>query len=302
MKYKISKSEVKVAIGLLVMCIIILVLILLFGNLNSKNNVNVNNINYKEDMSIIQDYDRFFFVKDNINKYLSYISSQDSEAVYDLSDEYYLKNNGIDVHNILSKIQLDGDDLSFYCEKVYERNVNDNYIYYAIGDVVQNKMDFKETVRDDFSIVLLVDYNNFTISFIPVLSDNEVNEILYKKQSINISKNLYNEMVKIGNVSINTICSLYYTMFLDSTYEDINYSYSLLSTEMKSNFIDINEYNDFITDKRSKFSYSIEKCGIDTSKENNEFHLYDKNGNYFILNEYSIMNYDVYFELNESQE
>lgn len=302
MKYKISKSEVKVAIGLLGMFVVILVLILLFGNLNLKNNVNVNNFNYKEDMSVIQDYDRFFFAKDNINKYLSYISRQDSEAVYDLSDEYYLKNNDIDVNNILSKLQLNGDDLSFYCKKVYEKNVNGNYIYYVVGDVIQNKMDFKETVKENYSIVLLVDYSNFTISFIPISSDDEVNKILYEKQSINILKNLYNEMVKIGNISINTVCSLYYTMFLDSTFEDIDYSYSLLSSEMKSNFIDINEYNNFILDRRSKFSYSIEKCGVDTSKENNEFHLYDKNGNYFILNEYSIMTYDVYFELNESQE
>lgn len=302
MKYKISKSEVKIAVGLAIIFTIILILILLLGNLKQQNMVKENNINYREYMSLTDDYDRFFFVKDNINKYLLYVSSKDSDALYNLTDESFLKTNNLDVNNILSKAQLDGDDLSFYGKKVYEKKLNNNYIYYAVGDVIQNKMDFKETVKEDYSIILLVDYNNFTISFIPISSEEEINNVLYEKEAINISKNAYNEMVKIGNISMDTICSLYYTEFLDSIYEDTNYSYSLLSDNMKTKFIDVNEYSNFINDNLFNISYTIEKCGINSDKVNNEFHIYDTNGNYFIFREYSIMNYDVYFELNENQE
>lgn len=299
MKSKFVKSNIKLYLFLLVLFLFIAILIILFGREN--NELQNKEFNFSEDMTIVNDYNTFFFVNTNINNFISKIGNQKNDEVIYLLDNEYVKDNNITASNVLDKFDNYGSNMSFSSKNVYYKKIANNYIYYASGEIVVEQLDSIEVKNSEFKIILFVDYNNFTISFVPIISDNDLFHIISNTKKIEIEKNEFNTVISSGSVSNIMICSLYLSDFLNILYNNVDESYNLLSSDMKLEFSNVDNYKTFINDNLSKLSYDIDKCSVNESNVR-KYYVYDVNGNEYIFTENSIMNYSVIINFNNEEE
>lgn len=298
MKPKFVKSNIKLYLLLLILFLIIAIIIILFGR---EENLQNKEFNFNDDMKIVDDYNTFFFVNTNINNFISKIGNQNGEDVIKLLDNNYVKDNNITINNVLDKFSYYGNNMSFSSKHMYYREVDNNYIYYVSGEIFVEQLDLIEVKDDNFQILLLVDYNNFTMSVIPITSDDELSKYILNTKNIVIEKNEFNAIIPGGSVSNMMICSLYLSNFLNMLYKNVDESYNLLSNDTKLEFSNIDNYKTFINDNLSKLSYDIDKCIVDESNIR-KYYINDVNGNEYIFTEISIMNYNVDIILNDSNE
>lgn len=299
MKSRFANSNIKLYLFLLVLFLIIAILIILFGREN--DNLQNREIDFNEDMTIVNDYNMFFFVNTNINNFISKIGNEKSNELIYLLDDDYVKDNNITNSNVLDKFNNYGSNMIFSTKNLYYKNISGNYIYYAIGEISVEELDLIEVKDDSFKIILFVDYSNFTISFVPVFSDTNISNIILNMKKIDIEKNDFNAVISGGTVSNSLICSLYLSNFLNKVYKNVDESYNLLSADMKKKFLSIDNYKTFINNNLSKLSYDIDRCSVDDSNIR-KYYINDANGNEYIFTEISIMNYNVAINLNGTEE
>lgn len=297
MKSKFLKSDVKFYLFLLVLFLFIAILIVVFGreDSNSKNNeYNINN-----DVKVVDDYNTFFFVNTNVNNFVSIVDNQENDNIVGLLDRRFLSNNDIDA--VVNNFKNYGNNLIFSSKNIYYKEINNNYIYYVLGEILVEELDSINVINSNFQILFLVDYSNFTMSFIPISSDSEFKKYMLDIKDISIEKNKFNTISSGGTVSNMMICSLYLSDFLDTLYNNIDNSYNLLSNDMKLQFSSVDNYKSFINNNLPKLSYDIAECSIDETSLR-KYHVKDVNNNEYIFTENTIMNYNVDINLNDANE
>lgn len=297
---KITKNDIKVLIFLLlIFAVIAIVTVVLSINNNKKQNNVANNVIGLSNMDLVNDYNTFFFVGTNVDNYLSIIELQEADKIINILDKTYIDNNNIIVNNVLNNFSNYGKEVYYKAKYVFLKNFGNNYVYYTNGSIIATKYEKDVVLDDNFNLMLYVDYTNLTIAFRPVLDEKEAEEIIFNTSKFNIPKNDNNSFVSNQvNVTTETICSLYLSDFISKLNYNVTESYDILFDEIKNKYVSISEYEQYIAENINKFSYAIDKCGIINS-DNRIYQVYDKNGNFYKFSEKSIMNYSVYFELNE---
>lgn len=297
MKSRFLKSDVKFYLFLLILFLCIAILIVVFGREDSDSKNNEYSIS--DYIKIVDDYNTFFFVNTNVNNFISIMGNQENDNIVGLLDRRFLSDNDIDA--VVNNFKNYGNNLIFSSKYVYSKEINNNYIYYTTGKILAEELDSIEIRNDNFQVLFLVDYSNFTMSFIPISSDSEFKKYMLDIKDISIEKNKFNTISSGGTVSNMMICSLYLSDFLDTLYNNIDNSYNLLSNDMKLQFSNIDNYKSFINNNLLKLSYDISECSIDETSVR-KYHVKDVNNNEYIFTENTIMNYNVDINLNDSNE
>lgn len=279
-----KKDDIKTLIVVILVCVIPLAIVLI---LNIKSN--------SDKLAAVSEYNDYFSIVSSVNKYVNYASSNNKEAIYSLLDEDYISNNEITIDNVLDKIITYPINTSVKASTITSVNVMNNYIYYLKGSIIQNNYDSTKEIDDGFQIIILKDLNNLTVSFYPIDNKTDYTKIINKIKKISINSNDYN---KVNNPSIVTkeeICSLYLSDYIEKVRNDITSSYSLLSDSMKkqAEFDTIDSYKQYMNSNIKQISTSADKCLMEKIKNNRVYSVIDKNGNKFVFNEESIMNYKV---------
>ncbi len=297
MKSKFLKSDVKFYLFLLILFLCIAILIVVFGREDSDSKNNEYSIS--DYIKIVDDYNTFFFVNTNVNNFISIMGNQENDNIVGLLDRRFLSDNDIDA--VVNNFKNYGNNLIFSSKNIYYKEINNNYIYYVLGEILVEELDSINVINSNFQILFLVDYSNFTMSFIPISSDSEFKKYMLDIKNISIEKNEFNTISSGGTVSNMMICSLYLSDFLDTLYNNIDNSYNLLSNDMKLEFLSIDNYKSFINDNLSKLSYNIDECSIEETSLR-KYYVKDVNNNEYIFTENTIMNYNVDINLNDSNE
>ncbi len=128
-------------------------------------------------------------------------------------------------------------------------------------------------------------------------------DLFYNNDYIEINDYLKNYKVnEIVPISMNEeqIARKYLTEYLKLIGLDINKAYELLEEDYRDKrFSNIEIFKEHFANLISDKFYNANVSQLNVSRKNNykEFYIVDANGNTFIFNEYSIMNYKVMFDL-----
>lgn len=237
----------------------------------------------------VKDYNTFFAVTNNIVNYLNATRDVKTDQLYMLLDKKYLDRNRVTKKNVHKKVPAYEEETTMKVEnmQMYIRD-DGNCIYYATGVLYVDEYLNTRIIDENYSIIVIIDYNNYTTSIYPV-SDNpidDINSIL----SIDIKKNKYNGMKTTNLISTENICSLYYTDYIMKLYNSVEKAYNITDTSLSSE-----EFKNYISENMEEFNSAIVNCEYDN--DSNTYIINDSNNNYFKFMESSVMNYRVYFEI-----
>lgn len=282
-----KKDDIRTLIVVLIICIFIVGVFLL---LNQKDNV--------EKMTIIKEYNSFFLIRNCINDYLDYYNNEDKEVAYDILFKEYIKKNNISINDVLENIDSYPKEAYINIDKIMSVSINNNKIYYVVGKILQDDYDNTKVINDNFSIIVLVDYNNVTYSIIPI-NDNNYKKTINTIKKINIESNENNKLKGTGIINNEQICVLYMSDYVGKLNNDIDDAYSILTTKMKEKYSSIDSYKNYLNSNRNKITTVADKCHV-TEKEDytRTYYVIDSNKNEYTFYEDGIMNYTVEFNFN----
>ena len=325
---KIKKIIIILGVILLV-TIIVLSIILIKAKVNNNNNYRNGQIVSEDEgieaytndtdtnLELVKSREEYYSIQECVGKYYSYYSiifnanlyyqtdneqviseaeKENSEIIYDVLDEEYIKNNNITTSNIkqhLPKIDMVTPDIS----NMYSSQKTENIKVF----VVEGKL--KKNVTDkgqDFRIIIKLDIKNNIYSILPTeyvlkmypdlvvgekvdinvpesIQANENNKYDYKiiKENTYIQdmlRKLKNELLYEPEIAYE---------HLDDTYRNKKFG----SLEEFKKYIDVNK-----SDYQALTALSYKQDDINGIMQ---YVIVDQNNNYYIFNELGIMNFDI---------
>ncbi len=158
-----------VMIIVIILIIILLTLGIIFINLSPKNQYTQQpkQEEIQKEVSRVQNHNDFFTVVNCVDKYVTYLSTQNKDILYLLLDEEYKQEKGINQSNIDSHIKTLNDYYKFKAKEMYVRKIKDTISQYYVYGVLT-----LETTEDDeeetpFYISIKLDKGTNTFSVIP---------------------------------------------------------------------------------------------------------------------------------------
>lgn len=123
-------------------------------------------------INIVKSSSKFYTVSGCVNRYLSYLYTEDIDNLLILIDKSYKKGNNISKNNFFEKIsKLDGK-YTFEARKMYEQVINDNITkYYVKGYLIKEGINSDINNKIDYYIIINLDVKNSTYSVIPYDGD-----------------------------------------------------------------------------------------------------------------------------------
>lgn len=132
----LTEAERKTLIGWAILGIAIFIVVILLKD-------EIIGTRYKDkvvldkEYKLVQDYNRYYTVAGAVNKYYSFLSSNDAEAVMKILEDYYVKDNEITKENVLERVKSSDIDISFtpgiMCKKTYSKATTS---YYLVGEEI----------------------------------------------------------------------------------------------------------------------------------------------------------------------
>lgn len=118
-------------------------------------------------ITVVKDNDRFYTVSSCVNKYLTYLSSNDVDNLYLLLNEGYIKENNITKENINDFIKPITDNLSFSPNKMFEQRLSKNVYKYYVKGYIRKDTFGQIGEKEIYYIIVIMDQSNLTFSIIP---------------------------------------------------------------------------------------------------------------------------------------
>lgn len=284
---KISKFDV--ILILVLITVIALIFFIVLMNMEKKGTV--------KDFVEVEEYNLYFMVNNNINKFFTTINEKDNKKIYNLLDKKYIDEFEINKDNVTTYVPNYGQDISFIVNTMEYALIGENYMYYAKGDLKRESYsDLPVLVQKDVEIIMFLDTNNMAYSFY-ILNNEDYKELAKHIKNININKNDDNKYNGAGVIDSKNICALYLIDFIDKIQLDIEGSYKLIDQDqVKNEFNTLEKYKSFISSNINKFSTVASSCAI-SGEDTPIYVVYDSNNNKYEFLESSIMNYYVKFTL-----
>lgn len=205
-----------------------------------------------------------------------------------LSDEYISKNN-INTSNLDNYIRKIDEDVNVISLKM-KVLVNNPIEKYAVYGKIAN-MDYQ--MVHEFYMYVYLDIQNKTFSIEPInVNDFEKIEIINNNNSIEIKDNNTYEEADLG---YEEIIKDSMRRFKILAFSDVENSYNYIDKEYKEKrFGNINKYKEYIElNKENIEDAEIAKYKVNYYEDNTEYTCIDQNGNYYIFNEISPMEFTL---------
>ena len=237
----------------------------------------------------IEEYNTYFSVAKNIDNFID--STRNDKKLYALLDQNYKDINRITTKNISKKVPIYPEETSMKIDEMKQCIKNDyaKVIYLVKGQLIQSSYTSSKILNDNYAIIVIIDYQNYTVSFYPVDNDDEI-ESINRITDIDIKKNRYNSYLTSTNMTTENICSLYLTEYIEKLNDNITKAYNITDTNQSEE-----EFKTYINKNLDNISTAIKSCDYD--QDNKIYTVYDYNDNLFKFTESSVMNYRVSFTL-----
>lgn len=254
-----------------------------------------------EKLSIVKDYDIFFSVSGEANKYINYISSKNSNDIVNVLSDKYVQNNLINNDNVFNYVDNYSGDISLRVNNIYFSKIKNNYLYLVSGSINENNFYGVNIINSNYRVLILNDISNNSYAIYPVTEDN-YKDIINSIKRIIINKNNSNEMIKSNSVSDVDICKLYFSDYMNMLFNDIDSAYSLLDNNMLNDYSSVDEFRRYLSDNRDLLTSSSSMCGSEEFEDQRIYIVIDKFDNTYRFTEEGIMNYKVSFNLKRESE
>lgn len=283
-----KKDDIRTFVVVIVVC---LVFSILFFVLNHKNNY--------EKLSVVNNYEEFFSVVDDVNEYIGYVSNGDKDGIFNVLDNKYISNNFITLDNVLEYI----DDLSeldsFKAKEISYVKIRKNYLYYVRGSIIKNDLDSSTVIDDNYRVLVSVDSSNNCYSIYPISGNDE--EVINDIKKIAIMNNNYNDAKKISEFKDIDICKLYYFDYINYIYDNKKEAYNFLDDSMLKIYSNYDDFSKYISDNYDKFTSSTKLCNVSNFDDGSIISVVDSRENVYTFNVEGVMNYKVKFKLKETE-
>lgn len=282
-------KEKKVKIMLISIVLGISVLFLILGIvLNKKEKKNETPIVENKMFEDVTDYNIFFSVEANINKYVEAIIEKDNMQIYNLLNTAYITKNKITANNILTESTNFTEGYFYKISEVKSFDLGNNIVaYYSIGNIMEDTLEGNSIIYSNVSYLLFINYNNQTISIYPLEENEDYEEIIKNfNENYYIKENNYNSLEGIDLIDLNSICLLYLSDFISSVSNDVKIAY-----KKTINFPTQNDFEQYI--KENELSSILSSCSRNNTEENRIYYVRDENGNRYTFKENKIMDYSV---------
>ena len=241
--------------------------------------------------------DLYYSTQASIEDYLSYIVEKNADAILQILDTEYVKENNITEQNLFEKIpEIKTIDL-FRVEDMYTITREGTFSNYVYGIVeIEGK-------KAKWYGILDTNYENFVIT---PCSEEDYNNIITNKIDTgekNINTNEFNKFHQV-QISDEQMVRNYFEDYKRKVLEDPESAYALLDEEYKkSRFSTYDSFAKYVNENRTNLenavlkSYKATPIQYDYYTENEytryEYELLDTNGNYYIINENAILDYTI---------
>lgn len=311
-----KKNKILMIITILILIIVIVTTIIIINYRKSKygneyeKNEDESDIKINYEYEKIDNYTLFFTVSNCVQKYFDYISlSLDSnenvsdyktkqeelgiyteeekkQAIYNILDDEYIKNNNINLNDIYNYVDtlnteaefipiemgmLDGERIQRFC---VNGTINDKNIY----------------------IIVNLDYYNMTYSIEPMLESkyNSINEVKLESKNYEIAEKDNNNLDYI-RMSEEDIAREYMINYKTNAINNPEKAYELLDKEYREKrFGNIDNYKKYISENEDQLLNVVAKEYNISEKEGyTQYVIVDTNGNYYIFKVTDIMEYTL---------
>ena len=306
-----KKIIILLAILLLIMIIIICSIITLLKSEEEDNNIIYEDIEtdgsegdeFTDDIQKVEDANIFYSISFCIEKYYDNLYNEDldnetlnekKQNLYNTLSKKYIEENSINIDNILDKVEQIENQVVFTATKVETITAMD-YQVYRVQGIIENLSNENTPLEDRFFIVS-IDSNNATYDIEPL--DKEEIDNLDKVQITTdiepIEKNDDNSFTII-NTGYNELLVKYIKYYQKLVNNDAERAYNLLDEEYKEKrFGSIDKFIEYIKLKQNTLQdITIQKYSTNTKDDYEEYIIVDTNNNYYIIEEYSVMDFKM---------
>lgn len=233
-----SKSNLKLVIGMIIFVIIIVILGVIFGNKEEEVSSEY------EDIQLLDDVNYFFSVESSINKVSEYVVDNNSNYLYGILNKKYVSDNNISVDNVLEKFSK-YSYTSFDVDDIYVISNNFLYKFFIKADVRNDSYEGDVGVIETIYMVLNYDNDNivFDISLISIDDYNNYingNDIVFDE----VIANEYNSF-NYRNISESTLATYHLKNFIDLIYDNGVEAYDSISIDTREKYF--NTYDGFVS-------------------------------------------------------
>ncbi len=122
----------------------------------------------KQEISVVDNYSRFYTLANSANMYLSYLGLENSKNVYTLLNDDYIKENQITEDNVITKLKdFETTSPSIRVTKMLQQTLNKRLKkYYIKGNLIDISEDTYDVLKD-YYLIMEVDENNNTYQITP---------------------------------------------------------------------------------------------------------------------------------------
>ena len=259
----------------------------LINNNIQDNNTTVGNTQIKP--QAVKSREDFYTVKSCIDEYINYIVTNNSEALYNILDKYYMQQNNINQNNILEKLVRINEYQVFAPTRMNYIELNNKQIYMVYGKIREDKLNERAN-EVEFNLTVTMNKQNNSYSIIP--------EIISETTSYSlIGNNTRNKYNLYSTVSIDnkTMANIYFVDYKTELLYNLQNAYNLLDEEYsRKRFNGYSNFYQYVQDNINKINRAnLTKYSITNDGNNTIFTCIDQYNNYYIFEETAIMQYKV---------
>ncbi len=150
------------------MIVIITGIIIAISNNNNEENKTNQVVESKiTEISRVKNRNDFFTVVNCVDRYITYLTTQEPDILYNYLDEDYRKNNGISQSNVLNRIETLDDYYKFKAKEMYTAKNSDTIEQYFVYGTLTIEATGDDEEETPFYISVKLDKTNNTFSVIP---------------------------------------------------------------------------------------------------------------------------------------
>ena len=309
---------------ILVIIIVLILLVIILGIILLNKRIEDNGFTFIEEPPLVKTLEpvkvrnSYYAVQECTNKYFIYYSQ-----LFNINEEYYKTDNQEEIreaeklnveilYNVLDKEYIEGknvtkDNLKTKLSEIkncivditemYVSQAENNMEIYVVKGLLKERI--SETVKE-FQIIVKIDITNTTFSILPQefveekYNDLTVGEEIAVQIPESIQKNK-NNTFKYNSVSDETYVKDLFSKFKNEIVHFKDIAYNKLDKEYRDKKIKtFNEFEEYIENNKERYSQmQIEQYKKDTTQGYTQYIIMDKNWNYYIFKENSMMDYSI---------
>lgn len=295
----------KFKIIIIILIILLIISISIFLTLKNKSDNPYKGITEEEDIpqdtfvetdeNILKEKDGnvFFSVGDMIQLMFDYISEDNKEAIYNITNKEYIKNNNISLGNCILLYANTKNKINYYGQEIYTKINSNNMIYYTYGYLLEEG---KELLQD-YYLKVIVDINRNTFSVEPLLLEEyneKKNGNIEQIEKIDIEKNVYN-IYALKNLFSEELVKRYMNDYILKLNYKPDQAYDILEEHYKNeNFSSEESFKQYIETNKNRFEdFTIQSYQSEIQKDSIQYTVLDQKNNSYKIIVYNALEYRI---------